>query len=304
MFKGLRGIFNKGGGRAEKPILRYTDPLTQKSKTYVIDKDRITIGRSQSNDVMLLDPEQRVSRLHAVVMFMNGRWLVQDQGSKYGLWVNDKPVMGSQVLNNGDVLRLATIELIFDAPTQAVAEEQSPPAAPPLVARLASPTAKTAQVSWNGGVLLDDTDRTAEMPRHTMLRDDASRDEMRHTMLRDDASRDEMRHTMLRDDASRDEMRHTMLRDDASRDEMRHTMLRNDATPQDDLSRTTMRPVADTGNDDRPTIIKAEGEAATNPVPPPGWQEYRQQLERNLDTATGLGRKADDDDDMRQTLIG
>jgi hypothetical protein len=303
MFKGLRGIFSKGGGKAEKPILRYTDPLTQKSKTYVIDKDRITLGRSQSNDVMLIDPEQRVSRLHAVMMFMNGRWMVQDQGSKYGLWVNDKPVIGSQVLNNGDVVRLAAIELIFGAPTQDVAnEEQSQPIAPPPVARPASPTAKTVQASWEGGALLDDADRTEELSRHTLLRDDAGQDEMRHTLLRDDMVQDAGRHTMLRDDVGQDKMRHTMLRDDAGQDEMRHTMLRSGPDPKtappptNDFGRTAMRPVADTGDDDRRTMIKPDDTAPTNPVPPPDWQEYRKRLEQNLDTATGVGKKVDDDD--------
>lgn len=49
-------------------------------------RDRITIGRTANNDVMIDDPS--VSRLHAYVRDA-GEWLVADAGSKNGSWLGD-----------------------------------------------------------------------------------------------------------------------------------------------------------------------------------------------------------------------
>ena len=48
--------------------------------------DRITIGRTTNNDVVISDPS--VSRLHAYVRQANG-WVVADAGSKNGSWLDD-----------------------------------------------------------------------------------------------------------------------------------------------------------------------------------------------------------------------
>src|SRR5438105_2073759 len=48
--------------------------------------DRITIGRTANNDVVVADAS--VSRLHAYVRQADG-WLVADAGSKNGSWLDD-----------------------------------------------------------------------------------------------------------------------------------------------------------------------------------------------------------------------
>src|SRR3954465_1444561 len=48
--------------------------------------DRITIGRTGNNDVVVADPS--VSRLHAYVRRGTG-WVVADAGSKNGSWLDD-----------------------------------------------------------------------------------------------------------------------------------------------------------------------------------------------------------------------
>jgi hypothetical protein len=47
--------------------------------------DRITIGRTSNNDVVVADPS--VSRLHAYVRQADG-WMVADAGSKNGSWID------------------------------------------------------------------------------------------------------------------------------------------------------------------------------------------------------------------------
>jgi hypothetical protein len=71
-------------------------------------RDRITIGRTDNNDVVIADPS--VSRLHAYVRHANG-WVVADAGSKNGSWLGDEqleprrevPLPPSTAIRFGDV---------------------------------------------------------------------------------------------------------------------------------------------------------------------------------------------------------
>ena len=70
--------------------------------------DRITIGRTANNDVVIAD--HSVSRLHAYVRQADG-WVVTDAGSKNGSWLDDvvleprreTPLPPRAVLRLGDV---------------------------------------------------------------------------------------------------------------------------------------------------------------------------------------------------------
>lgn len=72
--------------------------------------DRITIGRTANNDVVIADTS--VSRLHAYVRRANdGRWVVADAGSKNGSWLRgvaleprrEQPLVSNAVLKLGEV---------------------------------------------------------------------------------------------------------------------------------------------------------------------------------------------------------
>lgn len=70
----------------------------------------LNIGRSASNDLILDD--QKVSRSHAQMRLINGRYVIFDLNSTGGTYVNDQRVLQS-VLVPGDVISLAGIPLIF-----------------------------------------------------------------------------------------------------------------------------------------------------------------------------------------------
>ncbi len=71
--------------------------------------DRITIGRTNNNDVVIADTS--VSRLHAYVRRESGGWVVADAGSKNGSFLRgetleprrEKPMPSRALLKLGDV---------------------------------------------------------------------------------------------------------------------------------------------------------------------------------------------------------
>ena len=71
--------------------------------------DRITIGRTPNNDIVIVD--HSVSRLHAYVRNDGKQWLVADAGSKNGSWLDrslleprkERLVMSKQTVRIGDV---------------------------------------------------------------------------------------------------------------------------------------------------------------------------------------------------------
>jgi hypothetical protein len=82
--------------------------------------DRITIGRTANNDIVIADPS--VSRLHAYVRQADG-WLVADAGSKNGSWLDnvalearrETSLLPRSVLKLGDVrLTFYRAEELFD----------------------------------------------------------------------------------------------------------------------------------------------------------------------------------------------
>ena len=84
--------------------------------------DRITIGRTPNNDVVIA--EHSVSRLHAYVRLDGTQWLVADAGSKNGSWLDKhrlEPRM-ERTLASRSVLRLGDVDLTFVAAGDLFAE--------------------------------------------------------------------------------------------------------------------------------------------------------------------------------------
>ncbi|MHB1131899.1 MAG: FhaA domain-containing protein [Chloroflexota bacterium] len=77
--------------------------------TIPLTKDTITLGRDLDNDVVVGDPS--VSRHHAEIRVIGGRWLLVDLHSTNGTRVNGSQV-SKQYITDGDRIRLGTIEMI------------------------------------------------------------------------------------------------------------------------------------------------------------------------------------------------
>jgi hypothetical protein len=68
---------------------------------YSLAKPIVTIGRSERSDIRILDAV--VSRMHARLTSDEDSTVIEDLGSKNGLWVNSHPVERA-VLQHGDVI--------------------------------------------------------------------------------------------------------------------------------------------------------------------------------------------------------
>ncbi|HET9384849.1 MAG TPA: FHA domain-containing protein, partial [Gemmatimonadales bacterium] len=70
----------------------------------ILDRSLMTIGRAADCDVRLTDAE--ISRDHAEIEQVHGRFVVRDRGSKFGTFVNGQQVTAEHALAHGDVIRL------------------------------------------------------------------------------------------------------------------------------------------------------------------------------------------------------
>lgn len=73
-------------------------------------RDRAEVGRMRELDISLQDPS--ISKLHAIIEQIDGRYVVADLGSKNGTRLNGVPVDGTQHLSVGDRIEFGTVELV------------------------------------------------------------------------------------------------------------------------------------------------------------------------------------------------
>jgi pSer/pThr/pTyr-binding forkhead associated (FHA) protein len=93
-----------------EPVEMEIYPLAKKPGA--LFRDRITIGRTPNNDVVIGDSS--VSRLHAYVRQADG-WIVADAGSKNGSWLGDARLEARRetALPPGALLRFGDVQLMF-----------------------------------------------------------------------------------------------------------------------------------------------------------------------------------------------
>src|SRR5438309_3501464 len=74
-------------------------------------QSELRIGRGEQNDLRLNDAS--VSRYHAFLRRVDGRYLLSDVGSQNGTFINGRQVHAPSPLQSGDRIRAGTTELIF-----------------------------------------------------------------------------------------------------------------------------------------------------------------------------------------------
>ena len=74
-----------------------------------LDDDDIDIGRAETSRFFI--NSDLVSRHHATIARIAGRYVLKDEGSTNGTFVNDQRVSGRAVLSPGDRLRVGRVEL-------------------------------------------------------------------------------------------------------------------------------------------------------------------------------------------------
>lgn len=80
------------------------------SRVFPLEQAEITIGRNLDNDLVINDPS--VSRVHARLVAIEGRFEVHDLNSTNGTTLNGKPVE-RQTLHSGDTITFAEIPTVY-----------------------------------------------------------------------------------------------------------------------------------------------------------------------------------------------
>ncbi len=73
--------------------------------------DKITIGRSSQNTIVLRDPY--VSKEHAKIVEDEGKYFLEDLSSANGTYLNNQKVQDVTILKNGDRIKFGQIEFLF-----------------------------------------------------------------------------------------------------------------------------------------------------------------------------------------------
>jgi pSer/pThr/pTyr-binding forkhead associated (FHA) protein len=77
-----------------------------------LDDERVTVGKSSTN-LVSLDHDSTVSRVHAVLEKLGNAWSVRDVGSRNGTYLNGERIAAERVLRSGDELRIGKSKLVF-----------------------------------------------------------------------------------------------------------------------------------------------------------------------------------------------
>ena len=94
--------------------ITWDDPVSGQTLELTLSEGAmISIGRLETNDICI--KEQHVSRQHATIEYRDGLFVISDQGSANGVFVNDERLTGPYPLVAGDVIRLYVPVLRFSA---------------------------------------------------------------------------------------------------------------------------------------------------------------------------------------------
>jgi ABC transport system ATP-binding/permease protein len=78
------------------------------------ERHEITIGRADNNDLVIPDPQ--VGAVHARLRRVDGRWLIRDEGTGAGTYVNHRRVEEAEI-GDGDEIWIGTTRIFLDGLT-------------------------------------------------------------------------------------------------------------------------------------------------------------------------------------------
>lgn len=88
----------------DRPVLVLEEGMDEPRRWY-IERDTTTLGRFEDNDVVL--PDRLVSRHHARIRREGSQFMLEDNGSTNGTFVNGERIARSHLLQDGDTIQIA-----------------------------------------------------------------------------------------------------------------------------------------------------------------------------------------------------
>jgi len=95
-----------------KILLKYKNELL---KTFETDKDIITIGRLESNDIYINNPA--ISKKHAQIVKNQDNYLIEDLKSTNGIYLNKVRIF-IRYLKDNDVINIGKYTLVVNIKTE------------------------------------------------------------------------------------------------------------------------------------------------------------------------------------------
>lgn len=83
------------------------------ARTIKLTSNRITIGRDPSNTLSLPE-DPYVSRNHALITFEEGKFWVEDLGSKNGSKVNGAEILDREPIERGDIVTVGSTNFLVE----------------------------------------------------------------------------------------------------------------------------------------------------------------------------------------------
>jgi len=94
----------------ELPSIKQSVFLVFNRQIIPLDKQNTRLGRQLDNDIVF--NEEFVSRFHAEIRLEDGKFVLYDNESTSGTFVNSQKI-DRCVLNSGDLIALASIQIMF-----------------------------------------------------------------------------------------------------------------------------------------------------------------------------------------------
>ncbi|MCD4779673.1 MAG: FHA domain-containing protein [Candidatus Omnitrophica bacterium] len=108
----------------EKIVIEIQHPHRAPREYDVLDQDEIKIGRGYHNDIIIPDPY--VSDCHAIIRYENGQWIVVDQETKNGVYIEKlNKTVDKIVLISGDYILMGKTRIRFLLPDHPVPATKS-----------------------------------------------------------------------------------------------------------------------------------------------------------------------------------
>lgn len=96
---------------AQENALLVVERGAEVGERFLLDSDEVSAGRHPDSDIFLDDIT--VSRHHVVFRKVDGQWVVVDQNSLNGTYVNRTLVDGQAVLRQGDEVQIGKFRMVF-----------------------------------------------------------------------------------------------------------------------------------------------------------------------------------------------